>query len=399
MRLVAFAHVSNVLGSILDAKRAADIAHKVGAKLLLDGCQAAPRIPVDVAAIGADFYVFSAHKIYGPTGIGALWARKEILDAMPPWHGGGAMIDRVTFEKTTYLPAPSRFEAGTPHIVGAIGFHAAIDWTRGIGLDALHAHESALVSECRAALRAVPGITLFGPEDSAGIVSFALDGVHPHDIGTIFDDAGVAVRAGHHCAQPLMDYLGVPATARASFAAHSDASDIEALVRGPVQSEADFRMTMGEEKKIEVEEVDGVDTPPRARVTPETPAETFERKRDYLAGFLAEKKPEPEQGGAGRRVAGSGDRGAEVDLRPGNPGRHLRAWPDLRRCDQRGWRRGRHHDADHAALSGRGIHARRGRASGPFRPGIRDAEVKLVWDPPWDPSKMSDEARLELGML
>ena len=231
-KLVAFAHVSNVLGSILDAKRAAELAHKVGAKLLLDGCQAAPRIPVDVAAIGADFYVFSAHKIYGPTGIGALWARKEILDAMPPWHGGGAMIDRVTFEKTTYLPAPSRFEAGTPHVVGAIGFHAAIDWVNGIGLDTIHAHESALVAECRAALRDLPGVTLFGPADSAGIVSFALDGVHPHDIGTILDDSGVAVRAGHHCAQPLMDYLGVPATARASFAAHSDASDIEALVRG-----------------------------------------------------------------------------------------------------------------------------------------------------------------------
>jgi cysteine desulfurase/selenocysteine lyase len=231
-KLVAFAHVSNVLGSILDAKRAAELAHKVGAKLLLDGCQAAPRMPVDVAAIGADFYVFSAHKVYGPTGIGALWARKEILDSMPPWHGGGAMIDRVTFEKTTYLPAPSRFEAGTPHVVGAIGFHAAIDWVQGIGLDTLHAHESVLVTQCRAALREVPGITIFGPEDSAGIVSFALEGVHPHDIGTILDDAGVAVRAGHHCAQPLMDYLGVPATARASFAAHSDAADIEALVRG-----------------------------------------------------------------------------------------------------------------------------------------------------------------------
>jgi cysteine desulfurase/selenocysteine lyase len=231
-KLVAFAHVSNVLGSILDAKRAAEMAHKVGARLLLDGCQAAPRIPVNVADIGCDFYVFSAHKIYGPTGIGALWARKEILEAMPPWQGGGAMIDRVTFEKTTYLPAPSRFEAGTPHIVGAVGFHAAIDWTRGIGLDALHAHESALVTQARAALRTVPGVALFGPEDSAGIVSFAMDGVHPHDIGTILDDAGVAVRAGHHCAQPLMDILGVPATARASFAAHSDAADIEALVEG-----------------------------------------------------------------------------------------------------------------------------------------------------------------------
>ena len=229
---VAFAHVSNVLGSVLDAKRAADIAHRVGAKLLLDGCQAAPRIPVDVAAIGADFYACSAHKIYGPTGIGALWGRAELLEAMPPWQGGGAMIDRVTFEKTSFLPAPSRFEAGTPHIAGAVGFHAAILWTQSIGVDALHAHETALVSDCRAALRDIPGVTLFGPEDSAGIVSFALEGIHPHDIGTILDDHGVAIRAGHHCAQPLMDYLGVPATARASFAAHSDASDIEALVTG-----------------------------------------------------------------------------------------------------------------------------------------------------------------------
>jgi cysteine desulfurase/selenocysteine lyase len=230
--IVAFAHVSNVLGSILDAGRAAKLAQRVGAKLLLDGCQAAPRLAVDVAAIGCDFYVFSAHKLYGPTGIGALWARTEILDAMPPYQGGGAMIDRVTFEKTTYLPAPSRFEAGTPHITGAVGLHAAIDWTRKIGLDALHAHEVALVSEARAALRSLPGVTLFGPENSAGIISFALDGVHPHDIGTILDDEGVAVRAGHHCAQPLMELLGVPATARASFAAHSNASDIEALVKG-----------------------------------------------------------------------------------------------------------------------------------------------------------------------
>ena len=170
--------------------------------------------------------------MYGPTGIGALWARAEILDSMPPWQGGGAMIDRVTFERTTYAPAPARFEAGTPHIVGAIALHAAINWTRAIGLDALHAHESALVGEARAALRDVPGITLFGPEQSAGIVSFALAGVHPHDIGTILDDERVAIRAGHHCAQPLMELLGVPATARISFAAHSDSSDIEALVRG-----------------------------------------------------------------------------------------------------------------------------------------------------------------------
>jgi cysteine desulfurase / selenocysteine lyase len=231
-RVVAFAHVSNVLGSILDARRAADIAHSKGALLLLDGCQAAPRIPVDVRAIGCDFYALSAHKLYGPTGIGALWGRAELLEAMPPYQGGGAMIDSVSFERTTFAPPPQRFEAGTPHIVGAIGLHAAIDWVQGIGLDAIHNHETALVRECREALHRINSLTLFGPEDSAGIVSFALQGVHPHDIGTILDDEGVAVRAGHHCAQPLMRALGVPATARASFAAFSDSSDIEALVKG-----------------------------------------------------------------------------------------------------------------------------------------------------------------------
>lgn len=231
-RVVAFAHVSNVLGSILDAKRAAQIAHSKGALLLLDGCQAVPRLPVDVAAIGCDFYGFSAHKLYGPTGIGALWGRADLLAGMPPWQGGGAMIDAVTFERTTFADAPARFEAGTPHIVGAVGLHAAIDWVQGLSLDAIHAHECALVAECRAALAAIGGVTIYGPEDSAGIVSFNVDGVHPHDSATILDDAGVAVRAGHHCAQPLMGVLGVPATARASFAAHSDSSDIEALVRG-----------------------------------------------------------------------------------------------------------------------------------------------------------------------
>jgi cysteine desulfurase/selenocysteine lyase len=231
-RLVAFAHVSNVLGSILDAKRAADIAHSKGALLLLDGCQAVPRLPVDVAAIGCDFYAYSAHKLYGPTGIGCLWGRAELLSAMPPWQGGGAMIDSVSFERTTFAEPPARFEAGTPHIVGAIGLHAAVDWVEGLSLDAIHAHECALVAECRAALSAIPGVALYGPEDSAGIVSFNVDGVHAHDTATILDDAGVAVRAGHHCAQPLMAVLGVPATARASFAAHSDSSDIAALVEG-----------------------------------------------------------------------------------------------------------------------------------------------------------------------
>ncbi len=231
-KLVAFAHVSNVLGSVLDVQRAADLAHSVGAKLLLDGCQAVPRLKVDVATLGCDFYVFSAHKLYGPTGIGALWARAYILDAMPPWHGGGAMIDRVSFERTTYAPAPQRFEAGTPAIIEALGLGAAVDYVAAIGIKAIERHEARLVAQCRAELRKLNSVTLFGPEESAGIVSFALDGVHPHDLGTILDEEGVAIRAGHHCAQPLMDHLGVPATARASFGLYSDESDIAALLRG-----------------------------------------------------------------------------------------------------------------------------------------------------------------------
>ena len=231
-KLVALAHVSNVLGSVLEVRRAAELAHGVGAKLLVDGCQAVPRLPVDVAASGADFYVFSGHKLYGPTGIGALWARREILDSMPPWQGGGAMIETVSFEETTYAPPPQRFEAGTPHIVGAIGLAAAIDYVEGIGLPAIAAHEEALGHAARDALRRFNSVRLFGPEHSAGIVSFAIDGVHPHDIGTILDEGGVAIRAGHHCAQPLMRTLGVPATARASFGIYNVPEDVERLADG-----------------------------------------------------------------------------------------------------------------------------------------------------------------------
>jgi cysteine desulfurase/selenocysteine lyase len=231
-KLVALAHVSNVLGSVLDGKRAAAIAHSVGAKILLDGCQSVPRMRVDVAALDCDFYVFSGHKLYGPTGIGVLWAKPELLEAMPPYQGGGAMIDSVSFERTTYAPPPGRFEAGTPHIVGALGLHAAIDYVESIGLDRIHAHETALVTMTREALSQINSLTLFGPEDSAGIVSFSIEGVHPHDIGTILDEAKVAVRAGHHCAQPLMASLGVDATARASFGVYNTAADVEALVRG-----------------------------------------------------------------------------------------------------------------------------------------------------------------------
>lgn len=231
-KLVSLAHVSNVLGSVLDARAAADLAHSVGAKLMLDGCQAAPRMTLDMAAIDCDFYAFSGHKIYGPTGIGVLWAREEILDGMPPWQGGGAMIDRVTFEKTTYAPPPQRFEAGTPMITEAIALHAAIEYIDDMGVDHAYDHERQLARTLREALSAHNSIRLFGPEESAGIVSFAMEGVHPHDLGTILDEEHVAIRAGHHCAQPLMDHLGVPATARASFGLYSDESDIAALLRG-----------------------------------------------------------------------------------------------------------------------------------------------------------------------
>ena len=231
-KLVALAHVSNVLGSVLGAKRAAKAAHAVGAKLLLDGCQAAPRMRLNMAELGCDFYVLSGHKLYGPTGVGVLWAHAETLDAMPPWQGGGAMIDRVTFAKTTYAPAPSRFEAGTPMIIEVLGLHTAIDFIDAFGPEEIFAHESTLAAQTRDALRSINSITLFGPEKSAGIVSFSMAGVHPHDIGTILDEEGVAIRAGHHCAQPLMDHLGVPATARASFGIYSDESDVAALVRG-----------------------------------------------------------------------------------------------------------------------------------------------------------------------
>ena len=230
--MVALAHVSNVLGSVLDVARAARLAHAVGADLLIDGCQAVPRLPVDVSASDCDYYVFSGHKLYGPTGIGVLWGKMENLEAMPPWQGGGAMIDRVTFERTTYAAPPARFEAGTPAIVEVLGLHAAIDYVAAIGLDAIHAHEAALVAQCRDALRLINAVTLYGPEDAAGIVSFNVEGVHPHDVGTILDEEGVAIRAGHHCAQPLMAYLGLDATARASFGLYNGPDDITALVRG-----------------------------------------------------------------------------------------------------------------------------------------------------------------------
>jgi len=231
-RLVSIAHVSNVLGGTANVRRLADAAHAAGALLLVDGCQAAPRLTLDMEQLGCDFYVLSGHKLYGPTGIGVLWARAELLESMPPWQGGGAMIETVTFERTTFAPPPGRFEAGTPHIEGVIGLAAAIDYVEAIGLDRIHAHEAALVRQAREALAGINSIRLWGPDDSAGILSFTMQGVHPHDIGTILDEAGVAIRAGHHCAQPLMNLLGVPATARASFGLYSSPRDVDRLVDG-----------------------------------------------------------------------------------------------------------------------------------------------------------------------
>jgi cysteine desulfurase/selenocysteine lyase len=230
-KLVAIAHVSNVLGGIADVAAIARAAHARGAKLLVDGCQAAPRLALDMAALGADFYAFSGHKLYGPTGIGILWARGDILAAMPPWQGGGAMIEEVAFDRITYAAAPARFEAGTPHIAGVIGLAAAIDWVTSVGIGAIEAHEAALTALARAELEAL-GAHVFGPAASAGILSFAVGEVHPHDVATILDESGVAIRAGHHCAQPLMRALGVPATARASVSAHTSLDDIDRLVAG-----------------------------------------------------------------------------------------------------------------------------------------------------------------------
>ncbi|AHB10151.1 aminotransferase class V-fold PLP-dependent enzyme [Zymomonas mobilis] len=231
-KLLSLAHISNVLGSVLDVSKARKIADSVGAKLLIDGCQSAPHLPINVSELGCDFFVFSGHKLYAPTGIGVLWAKSDILDSMAPWQGGGAMIDQVTFEKTTYLDPPARFEAGTPHIVGTLGLAAAIEYLENIGMEEVARHEAALTKIARNRLKDIKGLRLFGADDSAAILSFSMDGIHPHDIGTILDEEGVAIRAGHHCAQPLMAHLNVPATARASFGLYNEEQDIERLAAG-----------------------------------------------------------------------------------------------------------------------------------------------------------------------
>ncbi|MFN2375258.1 MAG: cysteine desulfurase, partial [Candidatus Binatia bacterium] len=232
-RIVAVTHVSNALGTVNPVAEIARMAHAAGAKVVVDGAQAVAHAPVDVAALGCDFYAFSGHKMYAPMGIGALWARRELLDAMSPWQGGGEMILTVTFEKTTYNVAPHKFEAGTPDVGGAVGLGAAIDYLEAAGRDRIAAHEQALLGYAEAALKEVPGLRLIGTARAkAGVHSFLLGDVHPHDLGTILDHEGIAIRTGHHCAQPVMDHYGVAATARASFGLYNTTSDVDRLVEG-----------------------------------------------------------------------------------------------------------------------------------------------------------------------
>ena len=227
-RLVGVVHVSNALGTVNPIGEIIALAKQAGAKVLIDGAQAVAHTPVDVQDLGCDFYVFSGHKLYGPTGTGVLYGRYDLLDAMPPWLGGGDMIHTVSFEESTYAPVPQKFEAGTPNIAGAIGLHAAIRYVQGIGLDAIAAHEQALLDYATAQVNTLPGIRIIGEAaDKAGILSFVVEGIHPHDLGTILDNEGVAIRAGHHCAMPLMTHFGLPGTARASFALYNS-MDIDA---------------------------------------------------------------------------------------------------------------------------------------------------------------------------
>jgi len=229
-KIIAAAHVSNAIGARLPVKKLAGLAQARGIPLLLDGAQAAPRFPVNVRELGADFYAVSGHKLYGPTGIGALYARAELLDSMPPWQTGGGMIERVSFERSSFAPAPVRFEAGTPDIAGAVGLAAAVDYLRGVGLARIEQHEAALLAEAVMRLGEIPGLRIIGGgEQQTGVISFVLDGVHPHDVGAVLDAEGVAIRAGHHCAQPLMKRLGVTATARVSFGLYNTGEDIERL--------------------------------------------------------------------------------------------------------------------------------------------------------------------------
>ena len=232
-RLVAIAHVSNALGTVLPVKRMIAAAHEHGARVLVDGAQAVPHSRVDVRALDADFYAFSGHKMYAPTGIGVLYAREELLGSMPPWQGGGDMILSVSIQQSTYNELPWRFEAGTPNISGAVGLGAALEYLESLGREAVAAHEHALLLLASERLASLPRLKLIGTaSDKAAVVSFTMDGVHPHDIGTILDSEGIAIRTGHHCAMPIMEFYGLAATARASFGCYNSAEDVERLLEG-----------------------------------------------------------------------------------------------------------------------------------------------------------------------
>ncbi len=241
-KLVAIAHVSNVLGTINPIRRIVELAHCHKVPVLVDGAQAVPHLAVDVQALDCDFYAFSGHKLFGPTGIGVLYGKAALLECMPPYQGGGHMIQSVTFEKTTYNKVPDRFEAGTPHIAGVVGLGAAIDYVNAIGLEAITVHERELSTYATDRISKIAAVRLIGTaKDKAGVISFVVDGVHPHDLGTFLDNEGIAIRAGHHCAQPLMSRFGVAATARASVAFYNTQEDIDALAAAIHKSIEFFR--------------------------------------------------------------------------------------------------------------------------------------------------------------
>jgi cysteine desulfurase/selenocysteine lyase len=244
-KLVAVAHISNVLGTINSIAEISAMAHDAGALVLVDGAQAAPKLPLDVSELGADFYGFTGHKAYGPTGVGFLWGRGELLDAMGPYEGGGSMIHKVEKQRISWAGVPARFEAGTPPIAEAVGLAAAIAWMEDLGLEAIHAHETELTEYALERLAEVPALRVFGPpagEDRTGIVSFELDGIHAHDVSEILDRHAVAIRAGHHCAQVLMERLGVAATTRASFAVYNTREEIDRLIEGLIDARRVFQL-------------------------------------------------------------------------------------------------------------------------------------------------------------
>jgi cysteine desulfurase/selenocysteine lyase len=241
-KVAAFAHVSNALGTVNPVRRMTELAHAAGAVVVIDGAQAAPHLALDVRALGCDFYAFSGHKVYGPSASGALYGREELLAAMPPWQGGGDMIASVSFEKSTWNELPYKFEAGTPNVAGTIALGAALDWVSGIGLDRIAAHEHELLEHGTRLLEALPGVRLVGTaREKASVLSFLVEGVHPHDVGTVLDHEGIAVRTGHHCAQPVMDRYGIPATTRASLACFNTKEELDALAAGLRKVQEMFR--------------------------------------------------------------------------------------------------------------------------------------------------------------